>query len=344
MKKKIVQIAIIVSGLLSLGLFCSCDKSESYVSDEQVQTMCLTLNLNYESNEYLHDSSAAEGQDGNLGSEQCASTRFIVRAYGLDNGKRNKQHSHEFTFTESYTQPTNQNLNIELPAGDYDILIWSDIVQGDKFFYDASDFSRIKLLGDHQGNNTFRDAFYGIASVSSLNQSNDISAQSVEVAMQRPLAKFELIANDITQFRESEMERSASENMGARGLADINIDDYTVVFQYVGYMPSMFSLFTEKPVDSATGVVFTSTLTKLSDTEVSLGFDYVFVNNKDSAVTIKVAVFDKEGNLVSLTSPTRVPLKRNYHTVLCDNYLSVKTSDGIGIDTEYDGDHNVVLP
>ena len=59
------------------------------------------------------------------------------------------------------------------------------------------------------------------------------------------------------------------------------------MFRYQGFMPCSFNMFTNKPADSWTGVAFDSTMQRLSDTEVELGFDYVFVNGGESTVPVR---------------------------------------------------------
>jgi hypothetical protein len=87
--------------------------------------------------------------------------------------------------------------------------------------------------------------------------------------------------------------------------------------------------------------MFTSALTELNDNEVSLGFDYVFIGEKSSYVTVRVGVYDLEGKQVSLTSSIKVPLQRNECTVKSGSFLTSKSSDGINIDKELDGNHNI---
>ena len=93
-------------------------------------------------------------------------------------------------------------------------------------------------------------------------------------------------------------------------------------------MPHAYSMYTDKPVDSSTGVMFESTLRKLSESEASMGFDYVFVNGKKSAVT----------------EPIEVPLKRSHHTTLTGMFLMSEASGGVTINPDFDGDHNLIFP
>jgi hypothetical protein len=87
-----------------------------------------------------------------------------------------------------------------------------------------------------------------------------------------------------------------------------------------------------------------SSLNLLNEDDVSLGFDYVFVSESVSSVTIRIGVYDNEGSQVSLTETIKVPLKANHHTILSGNFLMQNTSGGIDINPDFDGNHNIIVP
>ena len=109
-------------------------------------------------------------------------------------------------------------------------------------------------------------------------------------------------------------------------------------------MPDAYSMNTDKPVDSSTGVMFESTLRKLSESEASMGFDYVFVNGKKTTVTIQIGIYDNEGTQLSLTDPIVVPLKRSHHTILTGMFLMSEASGGVTINPGFDDDYNWTFP
>jgi hypothetical protein len=108
-------------------------------------------------------------------------------------------------------------------------------------------------------------------------------------------------------------------------------------------MPSAYSIFTDKPVDSKTNVIFKSTISQLTNTEASLGFDYVFTNGKESEVYIQIEILNKDEERLSFTKPIKVPIKRSYHTIITGQFLTANASGGIYVNPEYDGDYNVIL-
>lgn len=164
--------------------------------------------------------------------------------------------------------------------------------------------------------------------------------------MVRPLAKFEFVTTDVEAFVEKEIQAALSRGELSEDLVPsrvIDVSQYKVMFYYFGFMPNTFNVFTDKPSDSTTGVRFEGRITQLNDQEASLGFDYVFVNGKESNVTVQVAIYDKEDRQLSMSEPINVPLRRSKHTLLKGEFLMQKTSGGIGIDPSFGGDFDIVI-
>ena len=124
----------------------------------------------------------------------------------------------------------------------------------------------------------------------------------------------------------------------------VDLNDYKVVFHYVGFMPDAYSIYTDEPVDSSTGVIFESGLKTLTESEATLGFDYVFSYSSESVVSVQIGIYDNEGTQISLTAPINIPLKRSHHTIMTGSFLMSQTSGGVSINPEYDGDHNLIFP
>lgn len=259
----------------------------------------------------------------------------------------------EFVFTKDIAEGYDHEVTLDVLPGNYNVMVWSDLVKtsGDTHFHNADNFAEIMLQGDHKGNTNHRDAFRGTNNISLVADIMERLPDTLNVAMQRPLAKFEFVTNDVEEFIDKESVRVASKANGNKSAsADdtptraVNIEDYKVVFYYVGFMPHAYSMYTDKPVDSSTGVMFESTLKKLSDSEASMGFDYVFVNGKKSAVTVQIGIYDNEGTQLSLTEPIEVPLKRSHHTIMTGMFLMSEASGGVTINPDFDGDHNLIFP
>ena len=274
--------------------------------------------------------------------------RYIVRAFPLVKGSKASQEcAGEFVFSADASMGYDTEMTLELPEGDYSIMVWSDLVDDgstDDRHYNTSDFSAVSLNGDsHPGNTDERDAFRGTGEIALRSSIAEKAPDTLRLMMERPLAKYEFIADDLAEFIEKQAQQFSEQNGDGAGQSSVNLDDYRVVIYYTGFMPDTYSLFTDKPVDSSTGVFFETGLTQISDTEASLGFDYVFVNGQSSAVTVQIGIYGPGGGRVALTDPIEVPISRSTLTVMRGGYLLSEASGGISLNPDFDGDHNLIL-
>ena len=338
--RKILHLMIYMSLLLLLN---ACDVHEWPESFPPETEPRIHLRLNYETDmtkcEYTYvESSIVEQNIGETYDNQLekGKIRYIVRTYPVRESQHKVQeYIQEFVFTKDIAEGYDYEATLDIQPGNYNILIWSDLVESDEdeHFYDAYDFSDIMLQGEHECNNNYRDAFYGKIENITLDYKNYNIVDTIDITMKRPLAKFEIVANDLSTF------------MGVESYSfdDNDIANYEVRIQYTGFMPSAYSIFTERPVDSSVGVVVESNLNILNEDYASFGFDYVFTSENESSVTIRVGVYDIEGTQVSLTEAIKVPLCANHHTILSGNFLSQNASGGIDINPDFDGNHNIII-
>ncbi len=269
--------------------------------------------------------------------------RYTVRLYptGKESVADADAGYKEYVFTRDVADGYDADLKIDAPVGQYTVAVWADLDSehgGQHAFYSAADFHEIVLNRPHTGNTDYRDAFRGTATLSiAPDCRDDETTAEATIEMERPLAKFEFVTNDVTTFLKKQTQKALASATRMPAL-----DDYRLVFYYYGFMPCSFNLFTDKPVDSATGVSFSGRITQLNSNEASLGFDYVFVNHLATEVTVQMAIYDTNGTLLSTSAPINVPLKRSHHTIVRGAFLTQNTTDGIGIKADYDGEYNLI--
>ncbi|MFS2476652.1 DUF6562 domain-containing protein [Bacteroides uniformis] len=346
--KKILYLII----CMPLLLFSACDVHEWPETPEFVK---MHLRLNYETDmtewEHLYDGTSVIEQglgDTYDNHQDYGKIRYIVRTYPVSEKQRTMQdYVQEFVFTKDIAEGYDHEVTLDLLPGNYNVMVWSDLVQtsGDNHFHNADNFAEIMLQGDHKGNTNHRDAFRGTNNISLVADIMEHLPDTLDIAMQRPLAKFEFLTTDLKEFVNKEFEYLQKEaaTRGEVPPTRVNTDDYKVVFYYSGFMPNTYNMNTDKPVDSKMGVLFESKLEILSENEASLGFDYVFVNGKKSAVTVQIGLYDKEDRQLALSDPINVPLQRNHHTMLKGSFLMSQASGGITINPDFDGNHNILI-
>lgn len=242
----------------------------------------------------------------------------------------------DYTFIKKIDGSYDTDIDVELPAdGAYRIVAWSHLLrdQSAPAYYDASDFNRVRIIDDnYEGSTDYRDGFRGTVAVDTYAE----SAERLDVEMRRPMAKFELVTTDLSEFLERETVRR---NLPWRA----NSSEYTVVISFPMYFPNSYSALDDRLEGSAGGYSFRTKMTVTGDSDASLGFEYVMINNTANAgVQMRVDIYDPKGTHVAGSSTLTVPLKRDVHTLLRGAFLSNEGEGGIGLDPSFDGDHNVM--
>ena len=82
----------------------------------------------------------------------------------------------------------------------------------------------------------------------------------------------------------------------------------------------------------------------MSSQEAHLGSDFIFVNGEESAVNVNLRVLDEQGTVINEVQGIEVPIARGKLTSIRDEFLTQSYAPGIGIDPEFDGNIEVVIP
>ena len=310
--------------------------------------------------------------------------RYTIAAYRLlQDGSYAEEPFLLKVFSKDEIEELNATFRFSIDEGSYRFYVWTDFVLAgtrSDYFYNTTSFRRISLRGAHEGNNDFRDAFSGSADLKVIRRGSKETPSTVTVQMRRPLAKFEFITTDLQEFitktieamiRKEEAEAAAkageTKSEGGDNPEDItpiesdtktdgdtktgdtktpvvDLEKYTVVFFYSGYMPNAYNMMEGKPCDSATGVKFSSAISAIDNHDARLGFDYVFVNGEESSVMVTVALYDEEGTQLSISRQIEVPIKRSMLTTVRGSFLMQNTGGGVAIDPGFEDEFNIYIP
>lgn len=242
-----------------------------------------------------------------------------------------------------------------LPPGKYKIFAWTDYVKNDSkedLFYTTYDFTHIGLTTQSTGaptvgNCEYRDAFSGWTEVEIEPQFElDLPDVRAHLDMSRPLAKFEFITNDLDEFVTRVLEKRAEEAAAAGGAAaaetitpaSIDLNEFKIVIRYVGFMPSVYSMPENDPVDALANVSFNSSVVQIDKTTASLGFDYVFVHTDSSNIKLSISVYNNKNTLLSAVTDITVPIQRSRLTTIRGSFMTESAQGGVGIDPGFEGD------
>ena len=238
-----------------------------------------------------------------------------------------------YTFNIDGTYDT--DFELEIPnSGIYDIVVWTHIAEDEAAvpFYNPANFNQVHIITDnYKGNTDYRDGYRGKIRIDAA---TEINGRYI-VLMNRPMGKFELITTDLSEFLDRETE-------ARRLYTRARPEDYRVVISFPMYYPASYSAIDDRLENSYTGMSFETQMTVTGDSEASLGFEYVMLNNiSDGAVQTQVNVYRLDGTRVAGSSMFTIPMRRDHHTLLRGAFLSTEGNGGVGIDPGFNGDHNI---
>lgn len=248
------------------------------------------------------------------------------------------------------------NTTLSLHAARYHVVAWADYVDKgsteDKY-YTVSSLSSICIPEpeDYVGDEKHKDTYVARKEFD-LTGYRDRWNEMAECAMtlERPMARIEFITTDVDKFLDNLARRNAKNAQTYGAVADNllgstpDLSSIQVSVEYACYFPSGFNAYTNKPNDACTGLSFGCCMTPLTDKEAHLAGDHIFVNGTESAVTVNLTIRDGEGNLLNRVEGIDVPIVRGKLTVIRDEFLTRSYAPGIGIDPDFDGEIDIVIP
>lgn len=336
------------SGLLALPfLMAACTLHEEPELTADGELGVDPTEVNVEVNLTLDLNLPEQGNEENSSARVSANTdylhRFIVEAYF------NRQPVARQVFVENITDRTHLSLpvSMKLHARSYQLVVWKDYVsaetpQEDLHYNTQSLVPVIPNRASHTGNTEYKDVFVGTTSLD-LTAYADQWGVVVEqdVALQRPVARYELIATDVDKF----LQRIAD--------GEVSGERFTARIKYSGYLPVGYNVLDDVPKHSLMYMQYNTSfeLPEEGTDELRVGFDYVFVSNEGSAsVPMEIEIVN-ENNVTVANSVLNVPLERGKNTVWTGEFLTGdnqggqgggdepgEDEEGIGIDPDYDNE------
>ncbi len=342
--------------LLSILGLTACDVHEFPVIPEKLPFQ-LSLECNIEVPIYQEIDYSARSSTKDASHD----IRYILGVYKSDDARNfSREADTTIVVVKSVEEERKLNLTLHLEPGLYNFMVWCDYVDkgtdSDKY-YNTADFAEIIYAdrNNHVGNSDYKEAFVGSTQAliqMDMENNSGIIKQVVRINMERPFAKFKFVSTDYDLFIDKALkaeaakalENSVEDRVGeSEDTRAIDSNDYIVVFRYTGFMPCSYNMFTDKPADAWTGVSFESSMKILEDSEVEMGFDYVFVNHVETSVPVRLEVYHKDGELISSSPSIDVPLKRGNLTVVKGNFLTSLAQEGVGVIPDFDGEYNIEI-
>lgn len=335
------------SGLLALPfLMAACTLHEEPELTADGELGVDPTEVNVEVNLTLDLNLPEQGNEENSSARVSANTdylhRFIVEAYF------NRQPVARQVFVENITDRTHLSLpvSMKLHARSYQLVVWKDYVSAetpeeDLHYNTQSLVPVIPNRASHTGNTEYKDVFVGTTSLDLTAYADQWGAVvEQDVTLQRPVARYELIATDVDKF----LQRIAD--------GEVNGETFTARIKYSGYLPVGYNALDNVPKHSLMYMQYNTSfeLPEEGTNELRVGFDYVFVSNEGSAsVPMEIEIVNEE-NVTVANSVLNVPLERGKNTVWTGEFLTGddqggqggdepgEDEGGIGIDPDYDNE------
>ena len=277
--------------------------------------------------------------------------RYTIEAYPvLGNGNVSRDPAKRWTFTKDDARNLDDmTFMLSIGEGKYEFRAWTDFVkQGTAvdYFYKTDDWKdgiRLYHNNGHHGNTDWRDAFAGKVIVDVVRYGSIAEPSSGLIKLARPLGKYIFVTNDLEDFTTKVMRTKAdeAEMLGISKVPEFNIDDYTLTIAYTGFMPSSYSMVTDRANDSEVNVRFTSKLTKVDANIAIMGFDYVLANPDNATQTnviMGIELRDKDNTVLASHNSVKVQLKRSHYTLIEGRFLMQESSGGISLNPDFDGE------
>lgn len=227
-------------------------------------------------------------------------------------------------------------LDVQIPGGLYDLFAWVDyttIGSHDDLYYNTASLQQIKFRSIDQqyaAGGDSREMFCArtVATISAANQSQ-------ELALERPAAKYRLMADDVQRYKSLMI--TNPENYPP-------LSELSATILYEGYLPDGFNVRENKPNSAQVGYKYKPELLAVgnTDTEIPIGSDYVLVNGTESSVHVTVEIADKTGRKISRVQGVQINYRRGAVTTIKGQFLtSGVVNPGINVSTDWDGIYDV---
>lgn len=259
--------------------------------------------------------------------------RFVIEAY------LNREVAARQVVYEDLAEHTNLNIpvSMKLHARNYQLVVWSDYVEAgseEDLHYDTQE-GLMTVFGSepYQGNTDWKDVFCASQELDLSELRNEWSAKiPVKMELKRPVARYELIANDVATF----LRRIAN--------GDVTGKKFSVRVKYDSYLPVGYNALDNLPKHALMYMQYKRTITAPAENvkELCVGFDYVFASGQPDKIPVTIEVVDEKSVTIARTSLS-IPCHPGKLTQVRSAFLTADPNGGIGFDPDYDGNIDVDL-
>ncbi len=239
-------------------------------------------------------------------------------------------------------------VSLKLHALNYEIAVWTDYVQvpnqeeditgTEEYFYNTISNHLLTVLGSetYRANNEYKDALCGKTDIDLGEYREEWGAQiTTDIELKRPLARYELVANDVTKF----LKRIEA--------GTVKGETFTVKVKYNTYLNVGYNVLERLPRHGLMYLQYQRTirLKDLKDKDTfPLVFDYVFAaDDVMTRIPVTLEIVDGSKKMVAATT-FNISVYGGKHSTTTHNFLTADPDGGIDFDPSYDGEEEIIVP
>jgi len=307
--------------IILLLAFIGCRDEESHIQEPDKIATTLRLSLT------LPDKELPEFTKNSASRTHDYSLRATAEVYPKGSNECLLRHS---SILSGHT------FDLSLAEGDYDILLWTDYVpeagksHRTDHYYTTTDLTYVQFSETlpYTANTDSRDA-HALSFEAEVSGGKQFTEKAI--TLERPLAKYQLLATDVEKYRLFERINNYPP-----------MEELRVSVSYEGFFPNRFDVSTNMPTDAVVGIAYTGIVQPTAETPEAtavIGSDYVFVNGSESEVTVTITITDKNGKTIARVPNVKINYRRDRLTTLSGEFLTAGiTTAGIVIDPDWEGE------
>lgn len=241
------------------------------------------------------------------------------------------------------------DLTVPVHAGKYRLAAFAAAcydIDSDGCMYDLTDLGNVVFKDEYEGSTELKECY-------ALNMDIDLelpegtwfAEQTVTGRMESPLGRLEIISEDVADFVTRIGERSSASESVMKGPEEDLWRQYGLQWVYSFYYPVGYNVMTGYPNKTEQNVSFDTDIYLINDSEVLMGYDYVFVNGEDIDINLSLVLYGSQsGEIINTYSGVNATVYKGRTTTVRGDFLTTSQGAGIGIDPGFDGDINIVIP
>lgn len=234
-------------------------------------------------------------------------------------------------------------LTLRLTAREYTFAVWSDYVLVNEngtvdstYFYNPDLIPNIYMGKAYRGNNAYKDAAFACTQLSLSQYRSEWNARiNLEMALQRPVGRLQLMATDTRAF----LDRIKA--------GQISGESFAVRISYPGYLCMGYNIETQTPRHSLMYMTYEhtfSTKNMTADRPFLLTFDYLFADTDvNTSIPVQLEILDSTRTDVLASCSFTTYCRAGFCTTINYAFLNSSDDSGITFDPNYSGSGTVVI-